>query len=367
MIFLVVTALADASAVRPERILLIVVIAAIGAVLPLSAAISELRHPRDAAPLSIDSNYIRDDRFFASSFESRVEAAVGAAPRQPGTSAVRFHDPEVIETVAGNLTIERDRVPASITDVHGDLLVRSGTLLVKEALTGGSATIEKDSSLRAIKSRTDIILGTNVRVERWVDAGRTIFASSHADLGVRATAQQSIVLEPGVVFRFVSAPMISVGTPADTSTGAVEAPGAVADLAGNRRHRIRADGTLIVDEAFLIPPGSSSKGDFIARGDVVIGDGATVIGSIHFDRDVKVGAGAKVTGAIVAERNVTIDRGGVVDGHVVAHGRASLANGARVGKPGCVTTLLADEGVEMAGGSAVYGRIITYAVGRSVA
>lgn len=367
MIFLVVTALADASAVRPERILVIVVIAAVGAVLPLSAAISELRRPRDASPLSIDNNYIRDDRFFASSFESRVEAAVGAAPRKPGTSAVKFIDPEVIETVGGDLTIERDRVPVSITDVHGNLLVRSGTLLIKEALTGGSATVENDSSLRAIKSRMDITLGVNVRVERWVDAGRTIFAAAQADLGVRATAQHSIVLEPGALFRFVSAPVISVGPPANAPMTAVEVRGAVIELAGNLRHRLRADGALIVDEAFLVPPGSATRGDFIARGDVTIGDGATVVGSIHCDRDVKIGAGAGVTGSVVAERNVTLDRSSVVEGHVVAHGRASLANGARIGQPGRVTTLLADEGVEMAAGSAVYGRIITYALGRCVA
>ena len=364
MIFLAVTAVAE-SAVQPERILLIVAIAAVGAALPLSAAISELRRPRDAAPLSIDSGYTRDDRFFAVSFASRVEAAVGAAPRPPGTSAVQFHDPEVIETRAGNLTIDRDHVPDSITDVHGDLLVRSGTLLVKEALTGGSATIESNSTLRAIKSERDIFLGSNVRVERWVDAGRTIYASAHADLGVRATARHSIELEPGVVFRFISAPQISVGPPAEITRGAEEAPGAIADLAGNRRHRVRADGALIVDEAFLVPPGSTAKGDFIARGDVTIGEGATVIGSIHCDRDVNVGAGAKVTGSIVAERNIVIDRDAIVDGHVIAHGRASLANGACVGKPGCVNTLLADEGVEMARGSAVYGRIITYATGRS--
>lgn len=367
MILLGLIALADAAAIRPERVVLIAVIAAIGAVLPLSAALRELRHPRDAAPLTIDSNYIKDDRYFATSFESRVAAAVGPAPREPGPSAVRFHDPEVIDTIAGNLTIERDQVPASIADVHGDLLVRSGTHLIKEALAGGNVTIEQDSTLRAIKSQADIRLGANVRVERWIDAGRTIFASAHTDLGVRATAQQSIVLEPGAVFRFLSAPMISVGTPALAPSRPAMDAKPVIDLVAQRRHRVRADGALIVDEPFVVPAGVVSRGDVIARGDVTIGEGAILIGSIHSDRDVRLEAGATVGGSIVAERNVIIERSAAVDGHVVAHGRASLASGARIGTPGCVTTLLADEGVEIARESAVYGRIITYGAGRTVA
>lgn len=364
---LVLTALADGSAVRPERLLLLVLIAAVGAVLPLWAAISELRRPSDASPLPIDANYVRDDRFFAASFESRVASALGAAPRKPGSASVRFHDPEVIQTVAGNLTVAPDRPPTSIIDVHGDLVVRSGTHLVKEVLTGKSATVRKDSTLRALKSGIDITLGPQVQVERWVDAGRTLTAAEGTSLGVRATAQHSIVIEPGVVFRFLSAPVISVGTPATPPPDEGATPKPIAEVVGNRRHRLRADGALIVDEAFNIPEGSSSEGDLIARGDVAVGDGATLHGSIHCDRSITLGAGAKVTGSIVAERDVVIGRMGAVEGHVVAHGRASLANGARIGKPGGVTTLLADNGVEMARGSAVYGRIITYAVGRSVA
>ena len=366
MILLVLIAGVDASAIRLERVLLIVVLVAIGAALPLTSAWKELRHPRDAEPLSIDSNYIKDDRFFATSFESRVVEAVGPSPREPGPSAVVFRDPEVIDTVAGDLTIERDEVPASIVDVHRNLRVGSGTHLIKEVLIGGSATIEQDSTLRAIKSQGDIRLGRNVRIERWIDAGWTIFASASTDLGVRATALQSIVLEPGAVFRFVAAPIVSVGTPPPaTSKPAVDAKPLIT-VVGERRHRVRADGALIVDGPFVLPAGLAAKGDIIARSDVTIGERALLIGSIHSDRDIHLEAEASVTGSMVAERDVILARSAAAESHVVAHGRASLSNCARVCSPGSVTTLLADDGVEIALESAVYGRIITYGLGRAV-
>ena len=367
MILLGLIANIDVSAIRPERVLLIVVLAAIGAALPLASAWKELRHPRDAAPLPIDSNYIKDDRFFATSFESRVVDAVGPFPRKPGRSAVVFRDPEVIDTIGGDLTIEREEPPASIIDVHGELVVRANTHLMKEALTGGTAVIEHGSTLRAIKSEADIRLGTEVRVERWIDAGRTIFASANADLGVRATARRSIVLEPGVVFRFLSAPVVSVGTPASIRSRQAVDPKPVNDLVGGARHRVRADGALIVDGPFALPAGVVSKGDVIARGDVTIGEKATLIGSIHSDRDIHLEAAARVTGSVVAGRNVFMGRSASAVGHVVANGHASLANGARVGKRGSVTTLLADEGIEIGAKAAVYGRIITYGTGRAVA
>ena len=360
-------AVAEAIAIRPERVLLLLALAAIGAALPLSSAIRELRHPRDAEPLNIDSNYSQEDRFFAVSFEKRVSDAIGPAPREPGPYAVVFRDPEVIDTIAGNLRIEQGRVPESIVDVHDDLIVSPGVRLSKEAIVGGNAILEEGSGVRALKSGGNIDVGRGASVDRWIDAASTIHALALSDLGTRATALISIMLDENASFRFLAAPVISASQPSDDALPPLPDTTPLVDHVGSHRHRVRADGALIVEEPFALPAKAMCHGDLIVRGDVKIGEEAVVAGSIHSDRDVFIGRGSRVTGSIVAERHVSIEPSGVVEQHVVARGRATLGCGARVGRPGSTTTLLADESVELAPNATVYGRIITYGVGRSTA
>lgn len=360
-------AVAEAVAIRPERVLLLLTLAAIGAALPLSSAIRELRHPRDAEPLNIDSNYSQEDRFFAVSFEKRVSDAVGPAPREPGPYAVVFRDPEVIDTITGNLRIEQSGVPESIVDVHGDLIVSRGARLSKEAIVGGNAILEEGSGVRALQSGGNIDVRRGASVDRWIDAAGTIHAFPFSDLGTRTTALTSIMLDESVSFRFLAAPVISAGKPNDDAFPPLPDTTPVVDHAGNHRHRVRADGALIVEEPFVLPRDAFCHGDLVVRGDVQIGEGAILAGSIHSDHDVLLGPGSRVTGSIVAERNVSIERRGVVEQHVVARGRATLGPGAQVGRPGSTTTLLADESVELAPHATVYGRIITYGLGRSTA
>lgn len=362
-----IAAAEGAAAIRPERALLILVVAVAGAILPLTLAFRELRHPRDDAPLDIDGNYRKEDRFFATSFESRVEAALGKPPRPAGAHTVHFRDPEVIETISGNSEVKPNHDPTSILDVQGDLAVRGGAHLAKEALVGNNAVIESRASLRALKSGGDIRLGKGVHVERWVDAGGTLYAGSTSGLGARATSLTAIALEDGVTFRFLSAPLIRVGSLERSAVPAIRGETvAVAAHAGRRRHRMRADGALIVDEDFVVPAGTVSRGDVIGHGDVTIEHDALLIGSVHSDGTVIVHTNGRVSGSVIAERDITLEADAAIDEHAVAHRRAVLGRNARVGSPGRVTTLLADTSVELCEGATVYGRIVTFGAGRAI-
>ena len=357
-------AVAQAAAVRPERVILFMIIAAAGAALPLSAAWRELRRPRDAEPLTIDANYRKDDRFFATSFATKVSTTVGSAPRDPGPYAVVFRDAEVIDTLAGSYTVDRGREPESILDLHEDLVVAKGAHMPKEALVGRDATLRDGSSIRALKAERDVRVGRDVAIERWIDAGRSMHVRPGSDLGIRATALGAILLDRDVTFRFLAAPAIVVGD----RVPAVEVPQLPekhADLELGKRMRKRADGAVVIDDDFVMDRGTVYASNIIARGDVTLGEGATLIGSIHCDGSIVLEHESRVTGTIVAEHDITIGAGASVDDHAVAPGRAILKRGARVGTPHRVTTLLADEAIDLAWESIVYGRIVTYGTGHS--
>ena len=329
-----------------------------GAFLPISAAIREARRPRDSAPLDIDRNYRKDDRFFATSFEHRLQAAIGPPPRPPGLHLADLNQEETVRSISGSMTLTT--TADTILDIEGDLDVADGIVLPKEVRVSGNARIGSGVQLRALKAGRDIFLADRVIVERWMDAGGRITVGADCDLGERATAVDEIVLEKGVRFRLVSASVVRCGT--DTLVGAGTDRSVrgtrVADLADGRSLRARGDGALVVDNQFDLPDGSSVTGDVIARRAITIGRDASVDGSMHSDSDIVLQENSAVTCSVFAECSLTLLAGVTVGEHAFTHGFARVGENVRIGAPGRVTTLMGRAGLEMSCGAVVYGRIV---------
>lgn len=327
-----------------------------GAFLPISAAIREVRRPRDSAPLDIDRNYRKDDRFFATSFEHRLQAAIGPPPRTPGLHYAELNQQETIESIAASVTLTE--ASDKILDIEGDLDVAAGLSLSKEVRVGGTARIGAGVRLRAMKVGGDIILAERVAVERWIDAGGRIVVASEGDLGERATATDEIVLDRSVRFRLVSARVVRIGDFHETSRGGARTVCSVADFSDGRSRRVRGDGALLVDRDFILPDGAFATGDVIARGAITIGRDASLDGSLHSDQDVVLEENSAITRSVYAERSMAVRDGATIDEHAFTHGFIHVGRNVRIGTPGRVTTLMGQEGVELSSPVVVYGRIV---------
>jgi cytoskeletal protein CcmA (bactofilin family) len=345
------------------RFVALLILGVAGAFLPISAAIREARRPRDSSPLDIDRNYRKDDRYFATSFEHRLQAAIGPPPRSPGLHYAELNQQETIQSIGTSVTLTE--APDTILDIDGDLNVASGLALSKEVRVSGSARIGGRVRLRALKAGGDIFLADNVIVERWTDAGGGIVAASEANLGERATATEEIVLEHGVRFRLVAARVVRTGDAAGYSTSVISGR-PVGDFADGRSRRLRGDGALVVDTDFVLPEGSSAIGDVIARGVITIGRDASIDGSLHSDTDVILQQDSAVTRSVYAERSLRLLAGATIDEHAFTHGFAHVGPQVRIGTPGRVTTLMAREGLELSMGVVVHGRIVASGGGVTV-
>ena len=328
--------------------------------LPISAAIREARKPRDSNPLDIDNGYRKDDRYFATSFATLIEKALGPAPRPPGINRVRLHDDESVKTIAGSLDFRRVDAPRHILDIHGDLRVESGATIAKEVLVGGSATIGEGVRLRALKASGDINLGPGVDIERWIDTSMGLVVGDGCRLGARATAGNDIILGAGVEFHLMSAPRIVVGSEESQSKKRRTAQSRpIAEFGDPKRCRLRADGALLTDDDFTIPDDASAAGDVIARGNIRVGRQATIRGSLHGEADVVIGERATIKGSVYAEHSLHLAENAVISEHALTAGSAVIGSGARVGSPGRITTLLADRSVELNPGAVLYGRVVS--------
>jgi hypothetical protein len=344
------------------RIVAIAIFALVGIVLPLSAAVREARRPRDCAPLDIDNQYRKDDRYFAKAFDDLLTGAIGPPPRRAGVYPVHLRENESVEAIAGSFTLGRESVRRRIYDIASDLRIDPDCIVPKELFVGGSAQIGDGVRLRALKAGGGISLGQRVDVERWIDAGGPLAAAQGTRLGARATSLEEIMLGTDVQFGLLSAPRIIVEDgrheiiAPPTAAAAPARP--AADFANGRRSRVRADGALLVDDDFLLPSQAIAVGDVIARGAVNIGSGAVVRGSIHSDASVIIEDGAVVEGSVYSEHELRVGIGAMIGEHAIAAGRAVVSPGARIGTPGRVTTLLADGFLELWPGATICGRVV---------
>lgn len=332
------------------------ILGAAGAFLPISAAIREARRPRDSAPLDIDRNYRKDDRFFATSFEHRLQAAIGPPPRAPGLHDAELNQQETIHSIAASVMLTE--ASDMILDIEGDLDVAAGLALSKEVRVGGTARIGAGVRLRAMKVGGDIVLAEQVTVERWIDSGGRITVASDCDLGERATATDEIILDRGVRFRLVSAQVVRIGDFQESSRESPRTVCSVADFSDGRSRRVRGDGALVVDRDFILPDGASATGDVIGRGAITIGRGAFLDGSLHSDSDVVLEENSAIKRSAYAECSIAVRDGATIDEHAFTHGSVRVGRNVRVGTPGRVTTLMGQEDVELSSPVVVYGRIV---------
>lgn len=339
---------------------------AAGFLLPLLWGLRELYFPRDRAALDIDATYTKDDRFFARSFRKRIESVCGVAPRVEGLREVKLMRPEQILTTRSNHEVRRGNEPNAILDVQGDLRLYDGVNLGREASVLGAAVIGSDVSVVALTATGDIRLGERVRVERWLDSDGTIETAASCDLGSRATASRRITVASGTVFQILAAPLIVAGgTPAVAVRH--EGGGELAPLLNfvpRRRSWIRGDGAVICEGDFELPEGTTVEGDLVVRGSVKIGAYCRLHGSLHADGNVLLGARSHVSGSAICVWDVRLGEESSIGEHLVTEAWARLDDRASVGKEGRVTTLLAAEGVEIAPGATIHGRIVTMGHGR---
>ena len=328
--------------------------------IPFIPAYWELVRPKDASPLNAvgqDSGLLT---FFAASFSARMtaEGLLGTAvpPRLSDGSLVRVH----------NLMTPLAPTRTPITDVvvlMDDTPLPAGTSVATECLARRTFHGGPNSSYRAILGQRDIKLAVGSSVLRWVHASGRLEAARGTILSGRATADREILLESGVRFDRLDAPLVRVvggGGTLETpimpmSSYAPFTPENAIALGANY-WRVRGD--------LEIPPDTSLGGSLIVIGNVVIGAGARVQGSIKAHGTMHVKPGAVVMGSITARGRLVIEDGARLSGPVISES-VVVVGAAVVGMANTRTTVAAPR-VTLRPGATVYGAVMAADGGASV-
>jgi hypothetical protein len=333
------------------------------AALPLLPSLLEWRRRTDVKPLRVVRSADVDIRYFARAFEAWITGQLGEALAVCGAGGApvegRFPDGTPY-TVLPDDGAARVTIPpagpvtcGSVTVGAGRLELPGKALFPLEVYGGADVEVGEGSVCRAVLAQGDLRLGRGCWSLRWLHARRSLTAHAACALHGRASAEVELRLEPGCRFERLNAPRVAFGAPvAPAPPGTLEpwtakdVPGLVEDAAGR----------WLVRDRLEIPARRLVTSDIVATGELLVGEGTRIVGSVKSHGDLRLAPGATVEGAVVSGRELEIGAGCRAGGPVVAERDARVGTAVALGAPDRPTTLTA-RCLEVEAGSAVHGTV----------
>lgn len=328
--------------------------------IPFIPAIIELMRPSDASPLNAVGQDSGQLTYFASSFTKRMteEGLLGTSvpPRLSDGSGVRVH------ALASQLTASKTAIEDLVV-LMDDTPVADGVSISSEVLARRTFNGGANGSYRAIMGQRDVRLGPGTTILRWVHANGRLEAASDCQLSGRATSDREILLDVGVQFDRLDAPMVRVGgggtmeTPILPLTAYTPYTPPKAFALGSGYWRVNGD--------LIIPANTSLAGSIIVTGNLVVSENARVEGSIKAHGTMHIKSRAVVMGSVVARERIVIEDGARMSGPVISE-HSIIIGASVVGIANKRTTVTAPR-VELRSGATIYGAVMSADGGASVA
>lgn len=323
--------------------------------LPLIPAVIELLRPSDADPLGVIQQHAGEIRYFADSFRTYIHHLAGdlEACRASGAKATGFMPDGAEYLVLGRgeeaLTLplkQQDEFCPLVIASSTDLLLPSETTFSRDIYSRGNFIGGSRNHYRAILADKDVHLAEASTVTRWTHAVGEFTADSACNLNGRISSDIAIHLNSECSFLRLNAPRIEIGSTAEPP--APVNPPASAPIGPGVSHRLLHDGD------FEIAPEQVFEGDLVVRGNLHIGSGARVCGSVKSGKELVLEASASVSGSLISAGKMRVGPKCTVHGPVISEREMKIERGTRCGtaeQPTTVSALKisAEEGVVVFG------------------
>jgi cytoskeletal protein CcmA (bactofilin family) len=311
-------------------------------IMPLIPALVELRRKTDALPLKVVQQNAGEIRHFANSFRAYIKALEPSLQRclTDGTTAT------------GTLADGEEYVVLGRADepLMRALEPREATFS-RDIYSGAQFIGGEKNNYRAILGETNVHLGASSRVMRWVHAVGEFTADLSCRLYGRISSDSLIRLSSGCSFLRLNAPRIEIGCGAanrEATSANSPLPASIDSAASSKR--------LFHEGDFDINAGQVISGNIVVRGNLHIGSGARICGSVKSVKDMVIDDGVSVEGSLISAGTMRIGPDCAVHGPVVAERELAIAVGTRCGTAKHPTTVSAPR-IEVEEGVVVFGTL----------
>lgn len=304
--------------------------------------------------LTIRQSYTKDPRYFGRSFSEMMEAAI---PQMKDGVIHLSRDEAVLDADAHPVFPNSPIDAVVIARTHDFCPAEAGLNFQKEIYCEADALFTAENTqLRAVYSKKRVLLGNGCRVLRWVDAEGAVAAFDHCDLGQSLSSGEQLVVGYDNTFCRLYAPVVRLGQRPDE-------PDLFAQKRDARLFRLPTSGENVLHVRYIGDDLVSGDGivpySILTMHDLKLSDGLILQGDIHSDGAVRIMEKAVVLGNIFAERDILLERDSTVLGNVFTQGDIFFEEGACVGQPNKVSSVIARGSIRFSGGNNVYGYIVS--------
>ena len=254
---------------------------------------------------------------------------------------------ETIRAITGGFEFGSGQQCDDILVVEGDFACGANCLFGREILVKGNARIGPGTQLQSMAVDGNLVLGSDVKVARWLDSTRELTIGANCLVGARVTSTGLIRLGPGAQASSMYAPQVVStawdGTFLSRETPEMEKLPAIAfseaasaapeplEAAGfdvKKLIQLGADSWLYKGDLRLLAP-LRLKTKLVVKGQCDLPEGCILEEDIHADGSLNIGANSVCRGNLISGKHIHLGPGSRFAGLIHADGSVRLGYGAR--------------------------------------
>jgi predicted acyltransferase (DUF342 family) len=317
---------------------------------PLVPGLLELRRPRDGKPLEVDPEYSRDPRYFGRQFRAQLLHRLERNPLEPATCSLQ--DQLLIEP---HLKILDTLTLADHSNQSVLLVARRNSTIGENCLLGDcyfadGVTLGNGTTVTCLAADADTWIGSNCRVDQWVDIEGNLYVKDRCDLGKSATAEGKLQLEEGCRFhRLWGLPIQTAPSKQKIFLQKTDVP-----------QPSTIDQTVVWGTHKLsLPKDTILSRDLVVYGDLEIGENSSLFGNIKTHGTLIVGPGVRIEGNVFSRKNMFLGVNSQILGNLFSEREIHLASGTTVGDTFRQKSVIAAGQIRIESEVTIFGWVLT--------
>lgn len=326
--------------------------------LPFIPGILEIIKKEDSEPLFISMDYTRNPRYFGKSFKMLLNRATSGSAVSPGFLDIKLSKNEKLE-ITESVSIPDKTEMNHLLYVLGNLSSGCKTILNKEVYVKGDAKIGSSNIIQALVCMGDVSVSEGTQFRRWIDADGNITIGENCDLGISVSSGDRISLACNCIFRRL------YGMPILTGHRNI-------DELQHYPETMFLEDTSLPDISFsrkkdnTVPSGSVINNNTVFLGDIRIGKGVSIKGTIKSYGNIILEEGAMIYGNIFADGNILIGRNARINGHVFSQKSVFISEQSIISRPNKIKSIIGKKEIQIESNVTIYGFISTEGYGKTV-
>ena len=343
--------------------------------LPFLPALIEWIAKTDAAPLVVVREQDANIRHFAASFFEQIQeffsqhAIDTRAPPEPFEAAFGRGETAqflgIEQKPVFTETERRSRRVRSVLISAGDLMLEGGFVFENEIYCGRQLYAGSNNTYRAVYAGTDLILGPQSTVARWLHSQGHVYIGEESRVFGRISSASSITLANGVRFERLNATVIRFESDTLVNVSKILEPAAKTPWEPPKNALKIDKNTVLIDQNAELPAHASHRGNIISKAELFLGNGCRISGNLKGRKRLTVGPSSVIRGSLVSEGEINIGASSLVLGPIVSETLVRIDTDCVIGAPRLPTSVTAPI-IEIAIGSELSGTLWAAQEGRVV-